>query len=130
MVAAVLVAALVFLTMLLLGPGALRTTVIIGGVAVQGGLILLRGLSLRRAGRPSDRTFRGHRFVMFWSCQAGLTWLWGGEDTPASAAIYVLVGLVFAAALTAFLRFAEGRDEPAPGGDTRPLPIGERAHEE
>ncbi len=123
-VAAIVLAVVLFGAMLGLGPGGLRTTVVVAPCVVQAALMFARGLARRRAGRLADPSFRGHQFVMLWSVQAGLTWIVSGEDTAVSAAIYVLTGLVFAVLLTGFLWFTEGSAQQAPtASGTQPLPI-------
>lgn len=110
--AAAVLAVVVFAAMTAL-TGVAQAVVVYGLATVQVALLVAR----RPASRPQQ-------FLAIWSVQAGLTYLWAGDDTAASTLVYVLVGVVFAAGVTWFLAHAHTLDDLEDGpADTRPLPV-------
>ncbi|MFC5142339.1 hypothetical protein ACFPK1_29215 [Actinomycetospora rhizophila] len=117
-VVAALAAAGIAATMLLAGPGGITVAL----TAVQAVLLLAV-----REGAVGLR-----RFLLAWTGQAGLTHLVAGGPGVESALVYLGVGLVFAAVVTAGLALWQPEPEPEyepahePGerrGGTQPLPV-------
>ncbi len=116
-------AAAVFAAMLLLS-GLAQVVVVSAAVCAQVAVLVVHALVARRSVRGIDRPYRAGQFLGIWSVQAGLTYLWAGDDSTVSAAVYILVGMVFATVATWFLAYAEKVvDEPIGPTDTRPLPV-------
>lgn len=120
--AAAALAVVVFAAMLLL-TGLAQAIAVYGAVLAQVAVLVVHGRAVRRAGGVIGRPRHVPRFLAIWSGEAGLTFLWAGDGSTVSAAIYILVGVVFAAVATCFLAYAWRADgEPAGPTDTRPLP--------
>lgn len=112
-----------------LGAGVVATMLLAG----TGGLtflvtLLLAGAQVALLFLARDGAIRTRRFVLAWSGQAGLTYAVTGDPTPASALVYLGVGVVFAAVVVAVLALTAGRDETEvwndePRVDTAPLPV-------
>lgn len=124
--AAAVLAVVVFTAMLLL-TGLAQALVVYGAVLAQVAVLVVHGRSVRRVGGVVGRRRHVPRFLAIWSGEAGLTFLWAGDGSTVSAAIYIVVGVVFAAVATWFLAYAGRADDqptdPAGPTDTRPLPV-------
>lgn len=121
--AAAVLAVAVFGAMLLL-TGPAQALVVYGAVLAQVAVLVVHGRAGHPVGGAVGRRRHVPRFLAIWSGEAGLTYLWAGDGSTVSAAIYVVVGVVFAAVATCFLAYARrADDEPAGPTDTRPLPV-------
>ena len=111
--AALLAAGGVGAAMLLAGTGGITVVVTVLLAAAQA--LLLRGAGGAR---------RTRRFLLAASAQTGLTYAVAGEETVASALVYLGVGVVFGLVVVVALGLLDRAgplDEPRV--DTRPLPV-------
>ena len=118
--AAAVLAVAVFAGMLLL-TGLAQALVVYSAVLAQVAVLVVHS----RVGGSVGRRRHVPRFLAIWSGETGLSFLWAGDGSTVSAAIYIVVGVVFAAAATGFLAYAGRADDDEPAGptDTRPLPV-------